>query len=143
MTNLEKHTQLMAALASGSPVSKHLADWYCDAVMESIETGRPLDICLGLRAPGSRSAKNRELKRTRDALLLSAARHCKAHPTEELWSLCKKLSALIRRYPRSKSENPWLQLLFELDCKAIPQTPEGVWAVVAPLRKKSYSISDA
>jgi len=126
MNNLEKHKRFVALLSSGMPIPFDLVDWYLKAFSRHKEEGKSLCTCLGIRGAGIRSAKNRELIQRRDVLLRFAVGSCKSYPGEPLWNQCCTLSGLIKRYPRSKNENPLLRHIFELGC-TVPKSPQGIF----------------
>lgn len=137
MNNLDKHKRFMALLSSGQPIPADLANWYLEAANKHKQQGKPLCVCLGIRGAGIRSAKNRELIIRRDSLLRFAASSCSSYCGEPLWNRCGTLAALIRRYPRSKHENPLLQHIFELGCN-VPASQNGIYERIVKLGEMPY-----
>jgi len=135
MTNVEKHTRFKTLLSAGLPIPADLADWYLEAFAQHEQEGKPLCICLGIRGAGIRSAKTRALIARRDTLLRWAAKSCTSYPGEPLWDKCQTLADQIKRYPRSKNENPLLQHVFEVGCKKIPELQHGVYERITRIGK--------
>lgn len=140
MTNLEKYTRFITCMTAGIPIPFDLVAWQLEAYDRHQTEGTPLCICLGIRGAGIRSAKNRELIKRRDMLMKWAAECCTAYPDESLWSKCKTLNKLFKRWPRSKNENPILQHIYDLGCN-IPTSTHGIYERIAPLDIIRYSPS--
>jgi hypothetical protein len=132
--SLEKHKRFITMISAGLPIPSDLAAWYLDATNRHKENGEPLCICLGIRGAGIRSAKTRELLRRRDALLKFAVDHCSSEPGEPIWNKCVTLAAQINRYPRSKNENPFLKLIFDLGCN-VPKSSNGIYERIVKLNE--------
>ena len=132
--SIENQKRLLTCIEAGLPIPGDVAAWYMAAWREHVETNKPLCLCLGLRGAGIRSAKKRELLRHRDVLLKFAASSCTQYPGESLWSKCETLADMIRRWPRSKSENPLLPHLFNLPIE-LPQSAVGIHDRIKPTRR--------
>ncbi len=126
---------MLACIEAGLPIPADVAEWYLAAWREHVETNKPLCLCLGLRGAGIRSAKNRDLLRQRDTLLKFAASCCAQYPGERLWSKCETLADMIRRFPRSKRENPLLPHLFNLGIE-LPRSTSGIYERVKQKRTR-------
>jgi len=131
--------RLRMALNEGLPIPPDLAKWLCKGI-DNFDAGycKSLCVALGLRGPGIRSKQNRELIKRRDFLLKLAVKSCCSYPGEPIWNQCKTMSELVRRYPRSKGENPLLDPLFELKNQGvvIPDTPEKIYNRIKPLLER-------
>jgi len=116
-------------------VPDDIAKWLCRGI-DAFEGGycRSLCVALGLRGPGIKSKKRREQIKRRDMLLKWAADTCRSYPGEPLWSRCKTLADLIQRYPRSKSEHPLLEHIFDIGIH-VPTRTADIYKRVSLLLK--------
>lgn len=139
--SIEKYTRFITLLHAGLPIPPDLAQWFLSADEQHKETGKSLCHCLGIRGPGIRSAKTRKLIQRRDTLLEWAVNGCTSYPGEHLWNRCGTLAKQLKRYPRSKNENPLLQHIFALGC-SVPLSQNGVYErIIAIGKSPPYSPS--
>lgn len=127
--------RLNTLIQAGLPIPAELGGWWASCVGK-FERGECKTLCLalGIRGAGIRHPKNRELMIRRDALLSVAVSSCSTYPGESLWSKCETLADLIRRWPRSRDENPLLPRIFDIGVKP-PNSAGGIYDRVTKLAK--------
>ena len=131
----EKYARFKALLQAGLPIPQALAQWFIEADEQHSQTGKSLCSCLGIRKPGVRSSKTRELYTRRDQLLKFAVGRCYSRPGEPLWERCGTLAGLVKRWPRSRGENTILDLAFQLEVQ-IPRSQNRLYEIISRSTKK-------
>lgn len=135
--SIEQYARFKTLMGAGITIPPELVQWFLSATEEHEETGKSLCRCLGIRGAGIRSAKTRALIARRDTLLRWAVNSCTSFPGQPLWDKCGSLADQVKRYPRSKNENPLLQHVFEVGCK-VPTSQHGIYERITRIGKTPH-----
>lgn len=90
--------EVLVAVYEGRPVAGVAREWLIMGVLDAVDRGDRLDVCLGLTRTGARPLQTRLLKIERDRQLLAAVRGVAIGPELSDWQRCGRLAPLALRF---------------------------------------------